>query len=127
MPRTVSWPALAAPRPANPLPGRGCPMTPDHVPTPAHASWLSRPVRERALVILLLLFVAGPVLLDRSFNYTVLLYGLALVCLGVALHRLRGSARTLEEARAHTQAILDMAADGILTADERGAICSFNR
>src|SRR5262249_30578858 len=70
--------------PTIPLPGRGCPMTPDHVPTPVHAPWLSRPVRECALVILLLLFVAGTVLLDRSFNYTVLLYGLALVCLALA-------------------------------------------
>src|SRR3954453_17844999 len=112
MPPTVSWPAPAAPPPpTTPLPGRGCPMTPVHAPTPPQAPWLSRPVRECALVILLLLFVAGTVLLDRSINYTGLMYALALVCLALALHRLRGSTRTLEESRAQTQDILDMAAD----------------
>jgi PAS domain S-box-containing protein len=84
-------------------------------------------LREQGLMVLLLVFVIGTALvLEAGFSYTVMVYGLALVCLALALFHLRRTARDLRDAQAQTQAILDMAADGILTVDERGAILSFN-
>jgi PAS domain S-box-containing protein len=84
-------------------------------------------LRDHGLVLLLLVVVvATAVLVEPGHNFTVIVYTLALVGLAVALFRLRGIARHLRDAQAQTQAILDMAGDGILTVDERGGILSCN-
>jgi PAS domain S-box-containing protein len=86
-------------------------------------------LREQWLMFLLVaLLCAATVAAQLALALTVVVYvyALALLVLAVALHRLRWTARSLREAQARTQAILDMAADGILTVDESGAIRSFN-
>jgi PAS domain S-box-containing protein len=85
--------------------------------------------REQWPMILLVAFVCVvTIAAQQAFGLQVVVYvyALALFVLGVALYRLRWTARSLREAQARTQAILDMAADGILTVDESGAVRSFN-
>jgi PAS domain S-box-containing protein len=84
-------------------------------------------LRDQALLVLLVLFVCGTAILSqRAFYLTMVVFGVVLLGLGVALYRLRESARSLREEQARTQAILDMAADGILTLDEQGVVLSCN-
>jgi PAS domain S-box-containing protein len=84
-------------------------------------------LRDQAPVLLLIGFVcAGTLLAREAFAPTLVAYGLALMCLGVALHRLHRAARRLQDTQARTQAILDTAADGILAVDNRGVVLSFN-
>src|SRR5262245_61985666 len=86
-----------------------------------------RTLREHAALLLPLLFICGTlVLLRESINIAVLVYVLALVALSVALHRLRRSAQMMHDERAATQAIFDMAADGILTVDGSGEVLTCN-
>jgi PAS domain S-box-containing protein len=103
-------------------------MNPDLSPTasPAQPPGL---FRDWVLVLLLAVFAAGTaaLLIDSPRAAGVFLYALAMLCLGVALYRLRRSARAMAAARASTRAILDMAADGILTVDETGHLLSFNK
>jgi PAS domain-containing protein len=61
-----------------------------------------------------------------TFAGTVALYGLGLLGLGVVVGRLRRASASERESQAHTQAIVDTAADGILTIDDQGLIGSFN-
>ncbi len=94
--------------------------------SPTHPfAWL----RDWALLCLLGVFILGSALLFRgeSTIWAVALYGIALLCLGVTLIRLRANARLLSDNQAQTQAILDMAADGILTVGSMGTILSFNK
>ncbi|MFO0876358.1 MAG: response regulator [Gemmataceae bacterium] len=80
------------------------------------------------LAVLALLVLGSLVLLrDTAHLWTGILYSMALLALGVALVWLRRHERLLRQTQGQTQAILDMAADGILTVDERGQILSFNR
>src|SRR5262245_2540477 len=75
--------------------------------------------RDWGIVLLLAVVAAGvaALLLGNSLTLAAFAYGLAMACLAVAFYRLRRSAITLAAAQAQTQAILDMAADGILTVD----------
>jgi PAS domain S-box-containing protein len=52
--------------------------------------------------------------------------GLAVLCLGGAFLWLRRTSAGLRQAQAQTQALIDLAADGILTVDEGGIVRSFN-
>jgi PAS domain S-box-containing protein len=61
-----------------------------------------------------------------TFGITVGLYGFALLGLGVVVTRLRRTSVTLRDTQEQTQAIVDTAADGILTVDEEGRVTSFN-
>jgi two-component system sensor histidine kinase/response regulator len=91
------------------------------------SSRLSALLREQWLMIVLAALVGVAILfVDQAFKGSVAVYGLVVLCLVAALQRLRWTARSLRETQARTQAILDMAADGILTVDESGAIHSFN-
>jgi PAS domain S-box-containing protein len=102
--------------------------------TPApNTGWLIRVrsyLRERGLLLLLLLLLALVVtvalLLPLGLSVPLILYGLGLIALGVALLQLRRSTRRLRDAEGQTQAILNMAAAGILTVDEQGRVLSFN-
>jgi PAS domain S-box-containing protein len=91
--------------------------------TDAGRNRLWRFLRERAILLLLVGFLAGTaLLLQERITLTVAVYALGLVALGVIAHRLRKTTATLRDA----QAILDVAADGILTVDHDGCIRSFN-
>jgi PAS domain S-box-containing protein len=84
-------------------------------------------LREQWSMILLVAVVCAAALVaEQARTLSMVVYALALLFLGVALYRLRLTARSLREAQARTQAILDIAADGILTVDEAGTIRSFN-
>jgi PAS domain S-box-containing protein len=61
-----------------------------------------------------------------TFGVTVGLFMLGLLGLGVVVHRLWRASATLRDAQAQTQAILDTAADGILSVDAQGRIESFS-
>jgi PAS domain S-box-containing protein len=94
------------------------------------ASWVAQVVsllRQHGLVLLVfVVVVTTALLLDSGLRWTVVLFSLALLALALALVRLRRIAQNLRDAQAQTQAIFDMAADGILTVDERGGILTFN-
>jgi PAS domain S-box-containing protein len=64
--------------------------------------------------------------LQRTFFITVGVYLLGLLGLGLVARRLRLTTARLEGAQARTRAIVDNAAEGILTLNEAGAIESFN-
>jgi PAS domain S-box-containing protein len=84
-------------------------------------------LREQAPLSLLIAFVCGLMILSQqSSDLSLIISGLALMCLGIALVRLHRTAEGLQRAQARTQAILDMAADGILSVDENGVVQSFN-
>jgi PAS domain S-box-containing protein len=106
-------------------------MTPDQLTAsgPASPTRSIGPFRDWALLVLLGVFVVGSAVLSRGdgTTVTVVLYGVALLLLGLCLLRLRAGARLLAESQGQTQAILDMAADGILTVGDGGIVRSFNR
>ncbi|MFO0926739.1 MAG: response regulator [Gemmataceae bacterium] len=85
-------------------------------------------VREHVLWLLVpcLLLGAG-LLLWAGYPVATAVYTFALIGLGFTVDGLRRSAHALDHARAQTQAILDMAADGILTLDAGGVLLSFNQ
>jgi two-component system, sensor histidine kinase and response regulator len=64
--------------------------------------------------------------LRRTFFVTVVAYGLGLLGLGLVVHRLRQTSARLRATQSQTQAILDTAADGILTVTDRGVVESCN-
>src|SRR5262245_60611491 len=103
-------------------------MTPAPAPRKdTWAGWTLAYLRERAWLFLVFGFVAlTAILLRPDLSLLVILYGLALLALGLVLHRLRRTARHLRESQAQTQAILDTAAAGILTVNEQGQVQSFN-
>src|SRR5262245_60326396 len=86
-----------------------------------------RALRERATLLLVVGFVPGTaLLLQQRYSVTLAVYGLAVLTVGAIAYRLRQATATLREAQAQTQAILDVAADGILTVDQDGRVHSFN-
>ncbi len=90
-------------------------------------SRLSAFLRDQWLRIVLVALVGIATLFaEPAYKVSVAVCGLVTLCLVAAFQRLRWTARSLRETQARTQAILDMAADGILTVDEGGAIHSFN-
>jgi PAS domain S-box-containing protein len=82
--------------------------------------------REQWLIVLLITIIGITTIVADKPVILALIYAVALLSLGGALYRLRWTAQSLRAAQARTQAILDMAADGILTVDDSGAIRSFN-
>jgi PAS domain S-box-containing protein len=70
----------------------------------------SHHLRDYGPVLVFLVFVAGTALLfERSLEINILIYGGVLVCLCLALVRLRRNTRLLEQAHAQTQAVLETA------------------
>src|SRR4051812_38891624 len=92
---------------------RKAPLVSTGTPPTRQARWLNA-FGKRALWLLVPLLAAGALLLLRNAWYpAVAIYAVAVVCLALALHHLHRNALLLEEARAHTQAILDTAIDGV--------------
>src|SRR5215468_10838735 len=102
-------------------------LSPSGTDPERHRLW--RFLRERATLLLIAGLVAGTgtaLVLQRKFSLTVAICALALLALAAIAYRLRQTSATLRDAQAQTQAIVDIAADGILTVDHDGQIRSFN-
>ncbi len=99
-------------------------LSPRASPSPAPALF-----RDWALALLFAAFLisTAALLLFSSQSLALVIYGLAMLCLAVALRRLRSGTYAVAAAQARTQAILDTAADGIVTVGEEGHLLSFNK
>jgi PAS domain S-box-containing protein len=95
-------------------------------PASPAARLVPRP-RDQALLLLLAGCVVGAAALSPPpARPAVVVCGLALAALAFTLALLSRTAARLRAAQDRTQALLDLAADGILTTDARGAVLSCN-